>query len=123
MHVPRAVTKLSEDSQLPPAERLGLSHPVGVAEQQGQVVEADGHAGMIRAQALFNNSQRPAEKRLGLRVLALGPVKLRQVVEGIGHIGMIRAQDFFPDRHRPIVKGLCLRGDTSRGSVAQIYAK
>jgi hypothetical protein len=44
-----------EDSHMPPAERLGLSQPVGVAEQHGQVVEPDRHVGMIRAEALFIN--------------------------------------------------------------------
>ena len=39
MLAPSTVAKLSEDSQMPPAERLGLSQPVGVAEQHRQVVE------------------------------------------------------------------------------------
>ena len=55
MLMPRAVAKLSEDSHMPPAERLGLSQPVGVAEQHGQVVKAGCHVGMIRAEALFRN--------------------------------------------------------------------
>jgi hypothetical protein len=41
MLVPRAMPKLGEDSQRSPVDPLGLSQPVGVAEQQGQVVEAD----------------------------------------------------------------------------------
>ena len=39
MLVPRAKPKLGEDSQHSPVKRLGISQPVGVAEQQGQVVE------------------------------------------------------------------------------------
>jgi hypothetical protein len=49
MLVTRAVAKPSEDSQHLSEKRLGLSQPVGIAEQQGQVVEADPHVGMLRA--------------------------------------------------------------------------
>jgi len=35
MYVPRAVTKLSEDSQRTAVKRLGLSQPVAGAEQHG----------------------------------------------------------------------------------------
>ena len=52
MLVPRAVAKLSEDLQHLPVKRLGLSRPVGGAEQLGQIAEADRHVGMIRAEAL-----------------------------------------------------------------------
>ena len=55
MLVTRAVAKPSEDSQHLSEKRLGLSQPVGIAEQQGQVVEADPHVGMLRAEALFMN--------------------------------------------------------------------
>ena len=55
MLVPRAMPKLSEDSQHLPVKRLGLSQPVGGVEQPGQVVEADRHVGMLRAEALFPN--------------------------------------------------------------------
>jgi len=55
MLVSRAMPKLSEDSQHLPEKRLSLSQPVGVAEQQGQVVEADRHGGMLRAEALFRD--------------------------------------------------------------------
>jgi len=53
MLIPGAAAKLSEYSQMPPTERLGLSQPVGGAEQLGQIVEADRHGGVIRAAALF----------------------------------------------------------------------
>jgi hypothetical protein len=66
MLVPRAVPELSEDSQMPPAERLGLSQSVGGAEQHGQVVETDCHVGMLRAEARFRDGKRPEVKQLGL---------------------------------------------------------
>jgi hypothetical protein len=56
MLVPHAAPELSEYSQMPPAKRLGLSQPVGVAEQQGQVVEVSCHFGMIQPEALFINA-------------------------------------------------------------------
>ena len=83
MLVPRAMPKLSEDSQMSPTERLGLSQPVGGAEQQGQVVEARGHIGVLRTKALFIDRQRPPVKGLSLGVLALGLVKRRQIVEAL----------------------------------------
>jgi hypothetical protein len=55
MLVTRAVAKPSEDSQHLSEKRLGLSQPVGIAEQQGQVVKADPHVGMLRAEALCIN--------------------------------------------------------------------
>jgi hypothetical protein len=67
MFVPRAVAKRSEYFQRPTVKRLGLSQPVGGAEQQGQVVEVCCHLGMLRAEALFiNGGQRSAVKRLSL---------------------------------------------------------
>jgi hypothetical protein len=70
MLVPRAMPKLSEDSQRLPEKRLSLSQPVGGAEQQGQVVEAGGHFGVLRAEVSFHQwLARSAEKRLGLAVL------------------------------------------------------
>ena len=77
MLVSRPVPELSEDSQLPPAERLGLSQPVGGAEQPGQVVESDRQVGMIRAEALFRDGERPAVKRLGLSQPVGGSEQLR----------------------------------------------
>jgi hypothetical protein len=61
---------------MPQAERLGLSQAVGVAEQPGQVVEADGDFGMFRAEALFivvaltdNPQERSISYRRGLLTL------------------------------------------------------
>jgi hypothetical protein len=55
MLVPRAMPKLSEDSQHLPVKRLGLSQPVGGVKQLDQVVEASCHVGMLRAEVSFIN--------------------------------------------------------------------
>jgi len=52
MLAPHAMPKLSEDSQHLPVKRLGLSQPVGGAEQLGQVVEVCCHVGVLRAQVI-----------------------------------------------------------------------
>src|SRR5262249_51795469 len=41
------------DCERAPHQRLGLAEPVGGLEQPGQVVEGDGHVGMLGAEALL----------------------------------------------------------------------
>src|SRR5258707_1184294 len=95
MLVPRAVAELSEDSQMPSAERLGLSQPVGGLEQLGQVVEAVWALGLLRADALFSDAQRRGVKRLGLGQPVGLAEQLGQVVEVCCHLGMLRAEALF----------------------------
>jgi hypothetical protein len=70
MLVPRAVPKLSEDSQHLPVKWLCLPEPVGSLQQFRQVVEAAGDIWMVGPVALLINGQRPAVKRLGSRLVA-----------------------------------------------------
>jgi hypothetical protein len=51
-------------------QRLGLCQAVGLTEQQGQVVEAHGHCGMIRAIAVFVDVERAVMQQLGLCVFS-----------------------------------------------------
>jgi head-tail adaptor len=89
------VAELSEDSQMPSAERLGLSRSVRVAEQQGQVVEADRHVGMLRAKLFSLMASARLRKRLGLSQPVGGAEQPGQVVEASCHVGMLRAEALF----------------------------
>ena len=49
-------------------QRLRLGDPVGGLQQLGQIVEADGHVGMVGAEAPLVDGERATIERLGLGV-------------------------------------------------------
>ena len=54
------------DAQRSTHQRLGLGQPVRRLEQLSQVVQTDGHFGMILPEALLIDCQRATHQRLGL---------------------------------------------------------
>ena len=68
----------------------------------GEVIEASGNIGVIRAQGFYQNRQRALREWLGFRVAALGIIEHGEIIEAFGNIGVIRAQGFFSDRQRAL---------------------
>ena len=79
------------DGERAAIERLGLGQPVGVPQQLGQVVEADGDVGMLGPEALLVDGERAAIERLGLGQTVGGPQQLGQVAHSRGVFGMVFA--------------------------------
>ena len=63
-----------------------------------QVVQADGHAGMVRRKRLLFDRQGPLKKPLGLRVISQCLIHRGQIVQATGHLAMIRPQELFVQR-------------------------
>ena len=100
--------RLLENRQCALAERLCLRVLALGSVELGQVVQALGHIGMVRAKGLLPDRQRPLVERLGLRVVALGPVDGRAVVRASGYSGMVGAKGLYNDRQRSRVVRLGL---------------
>ena len=70
--------------------------------EPGEVVEANGNFGVIRAQGFFPDRQRAFIEWLGFGVAALVAMEPGKVIEASGNRGVIRAQGFFSDRQRAL---------------------
>ena len=104
--------------------QLGCLRPVAqLGTQEGQVVEADGDIGMIRAEALLEDGECAAHQRLGLGE-PVGFLQQRgQVVEAIGDVGMLGAEALLVDGERAAIQRLGLGQPVGvlqqRGQVAE----
>ena len=68
-------------------KRLGLRQPVRGLKQLRQIVEADGHLGVIRAEALLVDGERAAQKRLGLRQPVRGLKQRARLLRAVATLG------------------------------------
>ena len=66
---------------------LGLGKPVRVLKQLRQIVEADGHLGMLGAEAFLVDGERAAHQGLGLGKTVRGLKQLRQIIEAEATLG------------------------------------
>ncbi len=87
--------------------RLGLPTESGcfqpaslIFEQSSQIVEAEDHIRMVRAEAFLIDGERAPHQGLGIGKTVRGLKQRRQIVEAYGHIGMIGPEAFLVDGER-----------------------
>ena len=73
-------------------ERLGLGVPALGVIVLGQVAEAPGHVGMVRAEHPPPERERVLIQRLGAAYWPWVYIAQGQVVEALGHVGMVGAE-------------------------------
>ena len=74
---------------MPSDEGFCLCHPVGAYQQPGQIVQANGHLGMIGTEAGLINEEGAPHGGLCLFRAVGGLQQLRQITQTEGHLGMI----------------------------------
>ena len=82
-------------------ERLDLGILALVAVQLGEVVQALGKFGIVRAQDLLRDRHCAVKERLGLGILPLRRVDHGQVSQALGDVLMHRAEHLLPDPRQP----------------------
>ena len=99
--VPGLPTKGIEDVEGPPHQRLSFLDPVGVSEQNRQVVQTKRHRWVLAAEGGLVDLQRPPHQRLGFPAPVSFLKHLRQIVQTIRHGGMLLAEGDLVDCQCP----------------------
>ena len=87
--MPRAEGVLP-DLQCALVERLGHGVTALISVEASEIVETQGHVGMLRSEDLFCYRQGPLIERDGLGVAALVSVQYSQIVQARGYAQMFR---------------------------------